>query len=685
MQALIGYWSHALAAIAFAAVLLWRVVEPSRRPGQGMMLAALAVTACWAWLTGMEPGSALARFSETARNLVWLGLLHALSSSSDARQRGVAWVYGAVAAVLGLQFIATGFEVLDPSPAAAATSAILRITAAAGALILVHNFYAQSAPATRNQLRYTMLGLAAIWVYDLNYYTIQYLVGGPTGLGDWRGVLVLLTAPLFALGADADKDWRIRLSRTASFQSLSILAICAYFALMVILSTALRDSATDWLTGVTVAALAVMTVGAMVVIPSSRARGWFKVKLAKHLFEHRYDYRAEWLRFTATLGRSDGEADAPLGERIVRAFADVLEAPGGLLLTVDRDGAAMGASWNWGPALPSADDLNGSADFWAALSADPRILELDAQRGGWVGPRDRKLQLPAWLVRESEAWAAIPLVHEARTVGLVVLAAPDYRRSLDWEDYDLLRTAGAQAASSLADALGQEALATAQRFEEFNRRFAFILHDIKNLVSQLSLLARNAERHAANPDFRADMVATLQSSVAKMNDLLARLAHQGPARVQRIEAQSLRPILTEAIAVARSGREVELSGDASAWAKADSAALEQALVNLLNNALEASPLIEPVTVRVSRSGGEVAIAITDRGHGMDLDFVRNRLFRPFASTKANGFGIGAFEARSLILAMGGRLSVDSHPGEGSTFTIHLPAAQAAQSVERMRA
>ena len=131
-----------------------------------------------------------------------------------------------------------------------------------------------------------------------------------------------------------------------------------------------------------------------------------------------------------------------------------------------------------------------------------------------------------------------------RLVGLVILAAPEYRRPLDWEDFDLLRTAGHQAASSLAEALGQEALADAQRFEEFNRRFAFILHDIKNLVSQLSLLARNAERHADNPEFRADMVATLQGSVGKMNELLARLAPHSPARVQRIEAQPLRPILT---------------------------------------------------------------------------------------------------------------------------------------------
>src|SRR5205085_1739652 len=134
-------------------------------------------------------------------------------------------------------------------------------------------------------------------------------------------------------------------------------------------------------------------------------------------------------------------------------------------------------------------------------------------------------------------------------------------RPLDWEDFDLLRTAGRQAASSLAEAQSQEALANAQRFEEFNRRFAFILHDIKNLVSQLSLLARNAERHADNPEFRADMVATLRSSVGKMNELLMRLAPHSATRVQRVESQPLRPILTAAIAAKRRDREVQLLGD----------------------------------------------------------------------------------------------------------------------------
>jgi signal transduction histidine kinase len=169
-----------------------------------------------------------------------------------------------------------------------------------------------------------------------------------------------------------------------------------------------------------------------------------------------------------------------------------------------------------------------------------------------------------------------------------------------------------------------------------------------------------------------------------MNELLARLAPQSQARVQRVESQSLRPILTAAIAAKRRDREVSLLGDAGVEAQVDAGALEQAVGHLLQNAFDAST-VHPVAVRVSSSGAHVAIAISDKGVGMDGDFVRNRLFQPFASTKAGGFGIGAFEARSLITAMGGRISVDSRLGQGTTFTILLPAAEPASEPIRKRA
>ena len=682
MDTLIAFWSDALAAALFGAMTMWRLGDVARQPTPRLLAGALALTACWAWLSAVTPGEPIVGYAESARNLLWISLLYSLSAASDEREHGLKLVYGAVAAVIGLQLIADTLQLVSPSGPMGQTSAILRITTAAGALVLVHNVYGQAAPASRSHIRLAAVGLAVIWTYDLNLYTIDYL-GSGTGqrLIEWRGVAVALTAPLFALASRDKSGWRVRLSRAATFQSLSLLAICAYFALMAILATALRGSGFDWSAALMIGMLAVMTVAAMVLLPSARARGWVKVKLAKHLFEHRYDYRTEWLNFTATLGRAGGDAP-PLAERIVKGFADIVDAPAGLLLSADNNGGlAFGGNWNWTAPYPSIANIQHLRSLWSEIEASARILEFEALRHGWASARDKALPVPEWMLDEKSFWIAVPLLHQQRLIGLVNLAAPEYRRPLDWEDFDLLRTAGNQAASSLAEAMSQEALANAQRFEEFNRRFGFILHDIKNLVSQLSLLARNAERHADNPEFRADMVATLQSSVGKMNELLTRLAPHSRARVQRVEPQPLRPILTSAIAGQRRDRDVQLLGDASVCAMVDPFALEQAVGHLLQNAIDASSRT-PVTVRVAADEDSVAIAIADKGVGMDGDFIRNRLFQPFASSKADGFGIGAFEARSLITAMGGQISVESRPGEGTTFTICLPLAQMAREAER---
>jgi putative PEP-CTERM system histidine kinase len=285
-------------------------------------------------------------------------------------------------------------------------------------------------------------------------------------------------------------------------------------------------------------------------------------------------------------------------------------------------------------------------------------------------------------------WAGIPLLHRDKLVGLVILDHPLVRRPLDWEDFDLFRTAGIQAATYLAEARTQEALANAQRFDEFNRRFAFILHDIKNLVSQLSLVARNAERHAANPAFRADMIATLQSSVKKMNELLTRLS---PGRAA--DAEPPRPVLLRDVAdavcwVKKRVHPVTVVADEPMLVLADAAGLEQALSHLVQNAIDASGSGgAAVELLLRREGQEALIEVRDRGPGMSADFIRSRLFQPFASTKDGGFGVGAFEARALIAAMGGRLEVRSRQGEGTCFTVFLPLAATSSAYfdERIRA
>jgi putative PEP-CTERM system histidine kinase len=686
MDALIAFWSHALAAALFGALTLWELRRGLGESEQRLLLAAYALTGCWAWVTAVAPNAMLAAYAETARNLVWIGVLYRLADvDGDKAQHGVKPVYSAVGGVLGLQLAVDALPLLVDTArisgghALIVTAILLRLTAAAGSLVLVHNLYGQAAPADRGPIRLAMIGLAAIWAYDLNFYTVAYFdAGSAQGLFDWRGLAVAATAPLFALGADRATRWRIRLSRAATFQSLSMIGICAYLAVMAVAATALRDTGFEWTRALLVSLLVVMTLGAFILVPSPRARGWMKVKVAKHFFEHRYDYRTEWLRFTETLGATGADA-APLGERVIKAFADILDAPGGLLLIADEHGAIEpAAAWNWsgsanpGAAIPGEEALA----FWLAMGAEGRIIDFDDGSDGAI---------PGPLLADDHAWTGVPLIHDERLVALVLIAAPDYRRALDWEDFDLLRTAGRQAASSLAEAHGQQALANAQRFEDFNRRFAFILHDVKNLVSQLSLLARNAERHADNAEFRADMVATLKGSVDKMNDLLARLAPQADQRPANPEPTPLRPLVAAAIAGKRSSRDIQLLGDGPEWVMADPLLLDQAIGHLLQNAIDASSPADPISVRMAGDAGEASIAIVDHGSGMDADFVRTRLFQPFASTKEGGFGVGAFEAKSLIAAMGGRLMVESRPGKGSMFTIVLATAQPISEPDRKSA
>ena len=676
----VGVWSHAVAAVLFAVLALWQTRGPKGGMQRRMLGLAFGLTAAWAFAVALAgPGAFLARAAETVRNLGWLGfMLGLLLRGIGVRTRStIVALYMVLAGVAVAQLavdIFTSQAVSDVRTAEALFFAILllRMTFTVGALVLVHNLYIAATPDARWGIRLPMIALAAMWIYDLNLYTVAYLSHRwPVELFAGRGIIMLLLAPLFALASRRNTRWRMRISRTVTFQSLSLMAIGFYLIAMVIIARAIELIGGDYVQLAQVTVVFGVSVAMFAFLPIGRIRAWLKVKVAKHLFQHRYDYREEWMRFTDTVGRPDDDADA-LDVRVIQAIADITESPGGLLLTPDGSGGlALQAQWNW----PSAEVPTPASDaaFLQQVEEIKRIVEFDAARREEVNAG--ATTTPEWILNEQRAWAGVPLIHYDRLVGIVLLARPRVDRGLDWEDFDLLRVAGRQVASYLAEARGQEALNEARRFDEFNRRFAFIMHDIKNLVSQLSLLTRNAERHADNPEFRADMIATLRSSTAKMNDLLARLSQHNTGRPAEPRPVKLRA-LAATVANARAHQHpVKVEGGADIVALADPSRLEQALGHIVQNAVDVSPADEPVWIYIERRGLEVAISVVDHGAGMSAEFIRTRLYKPFASTKPGGFGIGAFEARSLIAAMGGRLEVESREGAGTRFSIVLPVTQ----------
>jgi len=696
MIAFAALWSHLLAAALYGALAVFQLRLWNGDPRNRPLIGAFAAMSVWTiFLALLGPYNFPAQLAESGRNLAFLAFMYGLMTGAGeageaGRQRGLKSIFAAVAAVIGLQMVLGGvMPQFDGVPlvlaALASTSQIIGLTIAAGALILVHNLYGLAAPDSRSALRFPMLALAAMWAFDLHLYTVDYFTRTAAAeLFALRGIALAALVPLFALGV-RNASWKIQVSRVATFQSLSGIAILAYLIAMMLAARAMEIVGGDWARVGQVAIVFATTLAALVLLPSAKMRAWLRVTLAKHLFEHRYDYRQEWLRFTDTVGRKSEEG-APLEERVVKALADIGGSPGGLLLLADEHRRlGVAGSWNWSQTVPGPSE--DAEALVRHVEQDAFVLDFEAIRGGFLVRGDQRIPVPAWLAGLDGAWAGIPLSHEGRLAGIVILEHPAIRRGLDWEDFDLFRTAGIQAASYIAEARSQQALADAQRFDEFNRRFAFILHDIKNLVSQLSLVARNAERHAENPEFRADMIATLQSSVRKMNDLLVRLSPGATRESDPPRAVEIGPIVETLAAAKRRAHPVRLFSAPGLVAMADPAGLEQALGHLLQNAIDASEPDDPVVVRSFESGGDVAIEVVDRGHGMSGEFIRTRLFQPFASTKDSGFGIGAYEARALVLAMGGRLEVESRAGEGTRFTLFLAGAHASAAAfpERIRA
>lgn len=660
-------WGHALAALLFGALAFRRVPAGDGGLPRVTFIAALVLTALWALaVAGIDARGLIARVAESARNIAWFAFLYALLRQ-DGRRAGIA--VGATFALAVLICAATAaLAVVEAAVGAGdlgATRAVLRMIVAVTGLVLLHHIAMSAAPAARGGVRLALAALAAMWSLDLILYATAWIGGvWPGVLVAVRGVAMAGAAALLGVAVHRGGDWRLKPSRMVAFRSLSLAALAVYVAAMVLAPRMFAGVAGDHARAVQTAFVAGATATLIAVFASPWLRAWVKVKIAKHLFDHRYDYRHEWLRFTATLARSDATAE-PLDERVVRAIANLTDSPAGLLLVADGDGLGAGAAWNWSGAAEGA----GSA-LVMHLEASERILDLDRLRG--EDGAERAL-VPAWLIDSADAWAVVPLVHAGRLAGAVVLVRPPVARALDWEDFDLLRVAGRQGASYLAEARAAAALSEAQRFDEFNRRFAFIIHDVKNLVSQLTLVARNAERHADNPAFRADMIATLQDSCGRMSALLQRLSQHSGGRADPPRPTDVTAIAARLARQRRGQHEVIVTGD-PALALVDPARFEPILSHLVQNAIDASAVDMPVTITVTADAATVTVAVVDQGCGMTPAFVRDELFRPFASSKQGGFGIGAFEARQLAEAMGGRIGVDSAPGRGTRFAVSFPAA-----------
>lgn len=565
--------------------------------------------------------------------------------------------------------------VQDPAPWVSSAMAALAMGAALVCLALAAQLSRDSPVEDRRALRSLVLAAGAATGSQGFLLSVATLAGDlPALIQAAVAGIALGSAALLSLAVQQRPQWSLAIfvSPQASAYAPRLFAMIAVMGLTLAMMPVFRTMEPAMARSLAMLLMAAVLLPMCAVLFSPRLSARIRVFVGKHFVPFRYDYREEWLRLIDTL--ASPAQPLPLPERVIKAVAQIVGSPGGLLWMrrAPEGPFACVASWNT-KMLPDVevqpDDPIISFMFNRQWIFD--TAELTRNPAMYNG-----LARPAWLERFPDALLLVPLISNETLIGFMLLLQSSSAFRLTFEEIDLLRTSGRQVAAHLAQYEADQRLAEAKQFEAFNRLTAFVMHDLKNLIAQQSLVVKNAARHRANPAFFEDAIATIENSVARMNKLLQQL-QSGEATGRRSRVR-LTAALQDAVERCR-GRRPEpclVGVDERLHASIDRDRFASVTAHLLRNAQDATNSEGRVEIHLAREGDHAVIVIEDDGCGMDAEFVRTRLFRPFDSTKGSkGMGIGAYQAKMFVTDCGGSLDVTSELGRGTCVTIRLPLAE----------
>ncbi|MGE5321067.1 MAG: XrtA/PEP-CTERM system histidine kinase PrsK, partial [Hyphomicrobiaceae bacterium] len=549
LLAAVGYGLAALAYLGLSGLIVasWR-----RRPQGRLLVVATGLSAAWGAFSALTAWGMLAPrldlAAEVARNGAWLALLLYILHLRlppgvvlPAPLRLIRALSGVLVGTLLLASVYPFFAPAQPALARWVGNLGLVLLTVMG-LVLTEQVYRSTRPEDRWAIKFLCLGLGGLFIYDLYLYANAALFNAMDAqVWAARGYVAALVTPLIAVSAARNPEWAapVGISRSMAFHTASLLGAGIYLLLMAGAGYYLRVFGGEW--GNVVQTFFIFAAAMLLVLLmfSGTLRARLRVFLSKHFFSYRYDYREEWLNFTRTL--TEGQPGEQLCERAVEALARLLESPGGALwMREGNAGYQRTSHWNW-------------ADIQGVESAETPFIQWLAGKQ-WVVDLDEMkvrrdlygdLDTPTWLENATDAWLVVPLMLHEELLGFVVLKHSLGNVTFNWEVSDLLKVASRQAAAHLAQMRAANQLIVARQFESFNRTTTFVIHDLKNLIAQLSLLLANAEKHKHKPEFQADMLETVANAVARMNKVLAQLRRGSDAAVQSV---ALADVLNEAVA-----------------------------------------------------------------------------------------------------------------------------------------
>ena len=544
-------------------------------------------------------------------------------------------------------------------------------------LIFIEQILRNSTQKQSKDVRYLCLGIGSLFTYDffMFAYSYAFLSGNiettlENALWEVRGAVAAIACILISITILKPRTFplRVNLSRQFVFHSGVLIAAGIYLFIMSLFGLYIKDIGDNWGAALQTLFMASAVVLLVTLVFSERLRAQTRVFVSRHLFRYKYDYRVEWTRITRTLSADN---ETPLPERAIRSIAEIMKSPGGGLWMIDA-GTNMYtqvAVYNMQRSDRSHESINSTLIKY--LLDKEWVIDLEEYRRApdlYDG-----LTLPQWLDNVEQAWIIVPLCLQKELQGFIILRKPRKIVDLNWEDHDLLKTAGRQAASFLAQMSTAEDLIEARQFQAFNRTAAFVVHDLKTVIAQLSLVVKNAARHKKNPQFIDDMIGTIEHSVTKMSHLHQQLrkGNGGHARTEVDLSEVVKQVVLDLSNTEPVPTMTRL--EPSVLITADPYQMATVLVHLIQNAQQATDKDGYVNISLHTQLGWARIKIEDNGCGIDSDFLRDKLFKPFESTKGlTGMGIGVYQSREYLKEIGGEIKVASQLNIGTEFNISVP-------------
>lgn len=668
----IGFMSYAISFGVYLVMLALFIIGQRDSPKGKPFVALITISVMWSGLLLLSQIGATLAFelivvAELLRSTIWIFVLQYAMGSYASRKQIFDFKHSVspinIFIILLVSFLLLLFN-RDLSAAFLFNNTnfietVLQFIFPVIGLVVVEQLYRNTPKQERWSIQILCLSAASLFIYDVFVYS-NALLWNELNYDYWsgRGIVNVLVLPILVLSAVRNPTLapRIYISRHVVFHSTTLLFAGGYLVLISIGAYFLKSTGGEWgdllqstfiFAGILLLAL---------VATSKSFRLHIKNYLYANFFSNKYDYRDEWHRFSNTLLT---ESNKSINERALISVCQIMDSPGGVLWVNDGGHFYYAANWN----MPINDQQKK-----VSIEFTQEILPL--KKDIYLCDINNKSN---FFEHIDNTWFVLPLWNQDELLGFALFQNPAVKRMLDDEDKELLKTVSDHIALFFSQHQTSFQLMEAQKFQHISEMTAFLVHDLKTVLSQLVLMSENAKVHKSNPEFIDDMLKTIEHVATKMQRLILQL--KKPEQLDVIERFDVQVELESLInSLKNASQSIQLNFfPIKAEVGLHKEAFISAVKHIIQNAIEASDKNNEVDIIMKKENDKLYIIIQDQGCGMSEQFITEHLFRAFDSSKGvTGMGVGVYQSRQYFRSINGELLVKSQENIGTEFTIEIP-------------